>query len=147
MSKTALIIIFAVSLPACGDREISILIHTPESCCNPLETGRDCVEDPCPLRNVVSIRTSLERAGRIVATEQCVSPPQRFCTYENLAGFTLISDVEPSGGVEVRIDGFYETGCSGDLYFRCESFGENTVDLRDEDITIPMWCECAPLVR
>jgi hypothetical protein len=148
----AVLLLLAAS---CGDRELTLEIHTPRDCCRPINPDAGCVEDPCPLRMVRSIETVLERADGTVAYRRCGAPPDGLCAYEDLRGYRFIGSVEPSDGIEVRVEGFAAEGCprpdpgqptTDPVFFRCDSFGDNVVDLRRGG-EIPMWCECAPLTR
>ena len=139
--------VIAAVASGCSDRPIRLELHTPSSCCREVDPERPCVEDPCPLRDLLSIQTTLERADGTTAVGACAEAPADVCSYDDLEGFAFIDDVEVEGGLEVRLEGFPAEGCSGDLLFRCESFGDNVVDLRREGLVVPMWCDCAPIGR
>ena len=130
-------------LSGCAQREVEVVIHTPEACCTPVGDRTDCVEDPCPLRTVGSLHVELEEADGSLAKERCVAPPDGLCRYEDLSAFTLLEGIEPRDGVELRVTGFDDATCGDVQRFSCESFGENVIDLREDGVEeVPLWCDC-----
>lgn len=134
--------ILMLSLVACAQREVEVVIHTPVNCCTPVG-DRACVEDPCPLRMVTGISVRLEGADGTTTQERCIEPPDELCTYEDLSDFVFLDGIEPSDGVELRVVGYEDEDCELTREFDCESFGDNVIDLREDGTSVvPLWCDC-----
>ena len=132
---------------ACGNREVSLEFHTPEVCCPPESVDPGCTEPECPLANVRSVLTQVERVDLTLAHERCRSIDRGTCRFEDLDGLLFTGTIEPQDGAEVLLSGFDGPDCGGEAIFSCDSFGDHTVDLTDEDIAIPLWCSCPLITR
>lgn len=132
-------LLLLLALAACTDREVSLRIHTPAECNGGVP---DASPPECPLAPVAGVRTVLQRADGSIAFDRCERVQDALCTYEDLSGFVFIDGVPPSDGIEIRIEGSAEADCGLPTVFRCDSFGDNVVDLRRTGVVVPMWCQC-----
>lgn len=137
--RAAVALPLLIAFAACQGRPVDVRIHTPRACCDP--AAPECEEPACPLSALRSLRTVLEGADGTVAADECAAI-EEVCSFEDLTGFVFIDGVSPSDGFEVRIEGYATPDCDGDRFVRCDSFGDNVIDLRETDVDVPVWCDC-----
>jgi hypothetical protein len=126
-----------VVLAACGDRVVEAQFHAPEHC--PGEVAAEC-----PMAALGSLLVEVERTSGEIVGRRCTTPTT-ICDYEDLLGTSLLDDLPPLAGLEVRVEGFQNDVCLGAAdVFCCDSAGEHLVDLGSEAFPVDLWCSCAP---
>lgn len=141
MSRGWIVALVMMGTTGCLTRDVVLEIRAPAECCQ----GQGCVEPPCPLGAVRSIRTALERVDGIDAFVGCEPAPPGLCQYEDLREYVFLERVmQPSDSVDIRIEGWTDLDCGGSLALTCDSFGEHVVDLERHTDAV-LFCDC-PLV-
>ncbi len=139
--------LLAAASSACiGGHRVDLEFHTPRMC-EPTDADASSSADAgvsveaCPLRAVRSLRTRIERVDGTVAHSACQRAPDDFCSLRDLRDFLFVPRITPSDGVDIRLTGWTDTGCSDVLVLDCESFGVGVIDLAAVDV-VPLFCEC-----
>jgi len=138
-SSRAWLVLALVAVGCVGGRRVDLRFHTPSAC---TQDGRG-MDDPsdCPLGEVVSVRTVLERVDGTIEEDECLPAPEGLCVLDDFDEFLFVPRAAQADGVELRLTGWTEPMCGGVLALSCESFGTGVIDLGRED-EIPIWCDC-----
>ena len=145
VAPLCVVALLGVAMAGCNIRDLALDVHAPAECPAPLPDGGLGVEPECPLAAIRSFRTELERVDGLLAASECKPADASLCTYDDLMGYLFLQRSPASEGVEIRITGWSDRGCGGELIMTCESFGESVIDLTGDDMSTPIWCDCPRL--